>query len=126
MRRLLLPLALLALAGGCRDLDLPPGCEDILVPRSDEPNCVSGDRCEQVQADAAESASPEMQPPQKCLLCGKGFLDPPELCAHCDAGHHSWTEAAKRILWEAEQLEDLSVLPPGKRRNIQNVTAALT
>ena len=80
----------------------------------------------QVLADAAETGRPAMQPPQKCCLCGKGFLDPPALWAHCEAEHHSWAEAAKRILWEAEQLENLPVLPPDKRRIIQNFTAALT
>ena len=81
---------------------------------------------QQVRADTAESGRPEMQPSQKCCLCGKGFLDPPALWAHCEAEHHSWAEATKRILWEAEQLEDLPVLPPDKRRIIQNFTAALT
>jgi hypothetical protein len=48
------------------------------------------------------------------------------LWKHCEAEHHSWGEAVKRMLWEAEQLEAIPVLPPDKRRIIQNFTAALT
>ena len=66
-----------------------------------------------------------MQPPCSCCLCGKGFIDPPALWKHCELEHHSWTEAAKRTLWEAEQLEAMPLLPPDKRRIIQNFTNAL-
>ena len=67
-----------------------------------------------------------MQPPRTCCLCGKGFIDMPALWKHCEDEHHSWGEAVKRMLWEAEQLEAIPVLPPDKRRIIQNFTAALT
>ena len=60
------------------------------------------------------------------MLCGKGFMDPPALWRHCDAEHHSWAEAVKRTLWEAEKLEDLPMLAAWKRRIIANFTAALT
>jgi hypothetical protein len=43
-------LALLLLPA-CGDLDLPPGCQDVLTARSDEVRCTSETRCEQVQAD---------------------------------------------------------------------------
>ena len=46
-----------------------------------------------------------MQPPRTCCLCGKGFIDMPALWKHCEDEHHSWGEAVKRMLWEAEQLE---------------------
>ena len=74
----------------------------------------------------AEHVPPEMQPPRTCCLCGKGFVDAPALWKHCDMEHHSWAEAVKRILWEAEQLEAIPLLPPDKRRIIQNFTNALT
>ena len=45
---------------------------------------------EQVRADGADAARPDMQAPQVCMLCGKGFIDPPALWGHCDADHHSW------------------------------------
>ena len=67
-----------------------------------------------------------MQPPRTCCLCGKGFIDMAALWKHCEDEHHSWGEAVKRMLWEAEQLEAIPVLPPDKRRIIQNFTAALT
>ena len=66
-----------------------------------------------------------MQPPCSCCLCGKGFIDFPALWTHCELEHHSWAEAAKRTLWEAEQLEAMPLLPPDKRRIIQNFTNAL-
>ena len=61
-----------------------------------------------------------MQPPRTCCLCGKGFIDAPALWKHCDDEHHSWAEAVKRMLWEAEQLEAMPLLPPDKRRIIQS------
>ena len=66
-----------------------------------------------------------MQPPRSCCLCGKGFIDWAALWEHCELDHHSWAEAAKRTLWEAEQLEAVPLLPPDKRRIIQNFTNAL-
>ena len=66
-----------------------------------------------------------MQPPRSCCLCGKGFIDWPALWKHCELEHHSWAEAAKRTLWEAAQLEAMPLLPPDKRRIIQNFTNAL-
>ena len=81
---------------------------------------------EQLHADATERSQPVMQPPRTCCLCGKGFIDMAALWKHCEAEHHSWGEAVKRMLWEAEQLEAIPVLPLDKRRIIQNFTAALT
>ena len=80
---------------------------------------------EQIQNSATEHVPPEMQPPRTCCLCGKGFIDSPALWKHCELEHHSWAEAAKRTLWEAEKLEAMPLLPPDKRRIIQNVTNAL-
>jgi hypothetical protein len=81
---------------------------------------------EQLRANATEHGPPEMQPPRTCCLCGKGFIDSPALWRHCEDEHHSWAEAVKRILWEDEQLEAIPLLPPDKRRIIQNFTNALT
>ena len=81
---------------------------------------------ERIQHSATEHVLPEMQPPRTCCLCGKGFIDAPALWKHCDDEHHSWAEAVKRMLWEAEQLEAMPLLPPDKRRIIQNFTNALT
>ena len=79
---------------------------------------------ERITRSATEQVPPEMQPPCSCCLCGKGFIDYPALWKHCDLEHHSWAEAAKRTLWEAEQLEAIPLLSPDKRRNIQNFTNA--
>ena len=81
---------------------------------------------EQIRSNDTEHVPPEMQPPRTCCLCGKGFIDPPALWKHCELEHHSWAEAVKRTLWEAEQLEAIPLLPPDKRRIIQNFTNALT
>ena len=81
---------------------------------------------QQVRAESADAALPDMPAPQVCMLCGKGFMDPPVLWRHCDAEHHSWAEAVKRVLWEADKLEDLPMLSAWKRRIIANFTAALT
>ena len=81
---------------------------------------------QQLQADATARCAPQIQPPRTCCLCGKGFIDPPALWNHCEAEHHSWSEAVKRMLWEADQLESIPLLSPDKRRIIQNFTAALT
>ena len=80
---------------------------------------------QRIQHSATEHVPPEMQPPCSCCLCGKGFIDSPALWKHCELEHHSWAEAAKRTLWEAEQLEAMPLLPPDKRRIIQNFTNAL-
>ena len=80
---------------------------------------------QQIKHSATENAPPEMQPPRSCCLCGKGFIDWQALWKHCELEHHSWAEAAKRTLWEAEQLEAVPLLPPDKRRIIQNFTNAL-
>ena len=79
-----------------------------------------------MRSTATEHVSPEMQPPRTCCLCGKGFINAPALWKHCDDEHHSWAEAVKRMLWEAEQLEAIPLLPPDKRRIIQNFTNGLT
>ena len=81
---------------------------------------------EQLRADGADAALPDIQAPQVCMLCGKGFIDPPALWGHCDAEHHSWAEAVKRALWETEQLQDLPMLPAWKRRILANFAQALT
>ena len=80
---------------------------------------------QRIRRSATEHVPPEMQPPCSCCLCGKGFIDHPALWKHCELEHHSWAEAAKRTLWEAEQLEAMPLLPPDKRRIIQNFTNAL-
>ena len=54
-----------------------------------------------------------------------GFHSHEQTWKHCELEHHSWAEAAKRTLWEAEQLEAMPLLPPDKRRIIQNFTNAL-
>ena len=79
-----------------------------------------------LRADATERSRPQIQPPRVCCLCGKGFVDAPALWRHCEADHHSWAEARKRMLWEAEKLESIPLLPSDKRRIVQNFTAALT
>ena len=38
----------------------------------------------------------------------------PALWKHCDDEQHSWAEAVKRMLWQAEQLEAMPLLPPDK------------
>ena len=81
---------------------------------------------EELRAEGSDAAPCNMQAPQVCLLCGKGFIDRPALWAHCDAEHHSWAEAVKRALWEANQLQDLPMLPAWKRRILANFTGALT
>ena len=81
---------------------------------------------QQIRKSATELLSPEMQPPCTCCLCGEGFIDSPALWKHCEVEHHSWAEAVKRLLWEADQLEAMPLLPPDKRRIIQNFTNALT
>ena len=81
---------------------------------------------ELLQIDADERSRPQIQPPRVCCLCGKGFIDSPALWKHCQAEHHSWAEARKRMLWEAEKLESIPLLPCDKRRLIQNFTAALS
>ena len=81
---------------------------------------------QQVRAEGACAALPDMPAPQMCMLCGKGFMDPPALWRHCEAEHHSWAEAVKRVLWEADKLDDLLMLPALKKRIIANFTAALT
>ena len=80
---------------------------------------------QRIKHSATENVPPEMQPPRSCCLCGKGFIDWQALWKHCELEHHSWAEAAKRTLWEAEQLEAVPLLPPDKRRIIQNFTNAL-
>ena len=80
---------------------------------------------QRIKHSATEHVPPEMQPPCSCCLCGKGFIDSQALWKHCELEHHSWAEAAKRTLWEAEQLEAVPLLPPDKRRIIQNFTNAL-
>jgi len=81
---------------------------------------------QQIHAEDTKRSEALMQPPRTCCLCGKGFIDMAALWKHCEDEHHSWGEAVKRMLWEAEQLEAIPVLPPDKRRIIQNFTAALT
>ena len=81
---------------------------------------------QQLQADATERCRPQIQPPRVCCLCGKGFIDARALWKHYEAEHHSWAEARKRMLWEAEKLESIPLLPSGKRRIIQDFTAALS
>ena len=81
---------------------------------------------QQIRQSATDQLSPEMQPPCTCCLCGEGFIDSPALWKHCEVEHHSWAEAVKRMLWEADQLEAMPLLPPDKRRIIQNFTNALT
>jgi hypothetical protein len=81
---------------------------------------------ERMRSTATGHVSPEMQPPRTCCLCGQGLIDAPALWKHCEVEHHSWAEAVKRILWEAEQLDAIPLLPPDKRRIIQNFTNALT
>ena len=66
-----------------------------------------------------------IQPPRVCCLCGKGFVDAPSLWNHCRSEHHSWAEARKRMLWEAQDLHAIPLLPQGKRRIIHNFTDAL-
>ena len=80
----------------------------------------------QIHRSATKLLQPEMQAPRICHLCGKGFIDSAALWKHCDLEHHSWAEARKRMLWEAQQLEAMPLLPPDKRRIIQNFTNALT
>ena len=80
----------------------------------------------QLRAKSADAALPDIQAPQVCMLCGKGFIDPPALWGHCDAEHHSWAEAVKRAIWETEQLQDLPMLPAWKRRILANFAQALT
>ena len=81
---------------------------------------------QQLQADATERSRPQIQPPRVCCLCGKGFVDAPALWRHCEAEHHSWAEARKRMFWEAEKLESIPLLPSDKRRIVQNFAAALS
>ena len=81
---------------------------------------------QQIQAFATEHGSPRIQPPRTCVLCGKGFVDRAALWRHCEAEHHSWVEARKRIFWEAEQLDALPLLPADKRRLTQNFAFAQT
>ena len=80
----------------------------------------------QIQRSATEQLPPEMQPPRRCCLCGKGFIDAPALWNHCELEHYSWAEAVKRILWEADKLDAMPLLPPYKRQIIQNFADALT
>ena len=80
---------------------------------------------QRIRRSATEHVPPEMQPPCSCCLCGKGFIDFPALWKHCELEHHSWAEASKRTLWEADQLVAIPLLPPDKRRIIQNFTNAL-
>ena len=77
---------------------------------------------EQVCANGTDGALPNIQAPQACILCGKGFIDPPALWDHCGAEHHSWAEAVKRALCETEQLQDSPMLPAWKRRILANFT----
>ena len=79
-----------------------------------------------LQTDDNERSRPQIQPPRVCCLCGKGFVDALALWKHCEAEHYSWAEARKRMLWEAEKLESIPLLPSDKRRLIQNFTAALS
>ena len=67
---------------------------------------------QQIHADATERSEAVMQPPRTCCLCGKGFIDMPALWKHCEDEHHSWGEAVKRMLWEAEQLEQFLFYHP--------------
>ncbi len=102
---------------------LPKPC---YAPAADVPAPSPAHFVQQVRAEGADAVPPDMQAPQVCLLCGKGFMDPPALWRHCDSEHHSWAEAVKRSLWEAAQLEDLPMLPAWKRRILANFAAALT
>ena len=81
---------------------------------------------QKLQADATERSRPQIQPPRVCCLCGKGFIDAPALWRHCESEHHSWAEARKRMLWEAEKLESIPLLPSDKRRLVQNFAADLS
>jgi hypothetical protein len=79
-----------------------------------------------VQADATEHCQPRIQPPCACCLCGEGFVTPEALWRHCDEEHRSWAEAVERMLWGAEQLDAIPLMPPDKKRIVQNFAAALT
>ena len=70
--------------------------------------------------------APRLPGPRQCLLCGKEFVDFPALWRHCATDHHSWAEACKRVLWEADNLDDLPLTPQWKRRILQNFAQALT
>ena len=80
----------------------------------------------QIEKSATQRILPEMQAPVQCCLCGKKFVDMQALWKHCDCEHHSWPEARKRVLWEAEKLHALPALPTDKRRLMQNLTQRLT
>ena len=80
----------------------------------------------QIEKSATQRILPEMQAPVQCCLCGKKFVDMQALWKHCDCEHHSWPEARKRVLWEAEKLHALPALPTDKRRLLQNFTQRLT
>jgi hypothetical protein len=80
----------------------------------------------QIEKSATQRILPEMQAPVQCCLCGKKFVDMQALWKHCDCEHHSWAEARKRVLWEAEKLHALPALPTDKRRLLQNLTQRLT
>ena len=80
---------------------------------------------DRIQASATQRMLPEMQAPVECCLCGKKWVDMQDLWKHCQCEHHSWAEARKRVIWEADKLEALPALPPDKRRLMQNFTQRL-
>jgi hypothetical protein len=80
---------------------------------------------QRLKAAATEHGAPVIPAPRVCCLCGKGFVDAPSLQNHCRSEHHSWAEARKRMLWEAQDLHAIPLLPQDKRRIIHNFAEAL-
>ena len=80
--------------------------------------------CLQSETDGAaehtHSSRPKMQAPAICKLRGAGFVSPRDLWAHAATEHHSWAEARKRLIFEAQQRISVPLQPIEKRRLARN------
>ena len=76
-------------------------------------------------APCTGAAQCTMQAPHACLLCSKDVVYPPALWSPCDP-EHSWAEAMKCVLWNANQVQGFPMLRAWRRTNLTNFTAALT
>ena len=75
---------------------------------------------------ANEDGPPLISAPRECQLCGEGFVDFTHLVKHCESKHGNWNEYRKRVFFEADELDALSLPRRRKRQQLSNFTYHLT
>ena len=75
---------------------------------------------------ANEDGPPIISAPRECQLCGEGFVDFTHLVKHCESKHGNWNEYRKRVFYEADELDALSLPRRRKRQQLSNFTYHLT